>query len=108
MKKYDKEFKREAIRKYLDGQSIARFQGKSSRRARRTSRTLGVGCVFGNYALTQAQKNESSAVVKLSIKDLTAAQQVIGREGETATFLSRCLLNSKLRVGGFAPRQFGR
>ncbi len=32
----------------------------------------------------------------------------IGREGETATFFSRCLFNSKLRGGGFAPRQLRR
>ena len=37
-----------------------------------------------------------------------AAQQVIGREGETATLLSRCLFNSTSRVFGFAPRQFNR
>ncbi len=36
------------------------------------------------------------------------AQQIIGREGETATFLSRCLFNSELRVFGFAPRQLNR
>ncbi len=35
-------------------------------------------------------------------------EQVIGREGETATSLSRCLFNSELRVVGFAPRQFNR
>ncbi len=38
----------------------------------------------------------------------TAAQQVIGREGETATLLSRCPFNSELRGGGFAPRQLRR
>jgi len=38
----------------------------------------------------------------------SATQQVIGREGETATLLLRCLFNSELRVGGFAPRQFNR
>jgi len=37
-----------------------------------------------------------------------AAQQIIGREGETATFLSRCPLNFSGLGGGFAPRQFGR
>ncbi len=36
------------------------------------------------------------------------AQQIIGREGETATFLSRCLLNSNGFGGGFAPRQLNR
>ncbi len=38
----------------------------------------------------------------------TRAQQIIGREGETATFLSRCPLNFELRVIGFAPRQLRR
>ncbi len=37
-----------------------------------------------------------------------ATQQVIGREGETATLLSRCLLNSNGLGGGFAPRQLNR
>jgi len=37
-----------------------------------------------------------------------AAQQIIGREGETATLLSRCLFTLNLRGGGFAPRQFNR
>ncbi len=37
-----------------------------------------------------------------------ATEQIIGREGETATFLSRCPLNPNLRVIGFAPRQFNR
>ncbi len=37
-----------------------------------------------------------------------AAQQVIGREGETATFLLCCLFNSELREFGFAPRQLRR
>ena len=32
-------------------------------------------------------------------------EQFNGREGETAALLSRCLFNSELRVGGFAPRQ---
>jgi len=37
-----------------------------------------------------------------------AAQQIIGREGETATFLSRRPSNSTGLGGGFAPRQFNR
>ena len=37
-----------------------------------------------------------------------ATKQINGREGETATLLSRCLLNSELRGGGFAQRQFNR
>ena len=38
----------------------------------------------------------------------SAAEQVIGREGETATFLSRCTITFGLRVVGFAPRQLNR
>ncbi len=38
----------------------------------------------------------------------TAAQQIIGREGETATFFLRRPLNFSLRVFGFAPRQLNR
>ena len=37
-----------------------------------------------------------------------AAQQIIGREGETATLLSRCALNFSGLGGGFAPRQLNR
>ena len=37
-----------------------------------------------------------------------AIEQIIGREGETATFLSRCPLNLELRGFGFAPRQLNR
>ena len=37
-----------------------------------------------------------------------AIQQFNGREGETATFLSRCLLNSNGLGGGFAPRHLSR
>ena len=36
------------------------------------------------------------------------SHQIIGREGETAIFFSRCLLNSELREFGFAPRQLNR
>ena len=36
------------------------------------------------------------------------AEQFNGREGETATFLSRCPSNFSLRVGGFAPRHLSR
>ncbi len=37
-----------------------------------------------------------------------AAQQIIGREGETATLYERRLLNFNGRVGGFTPRQLNR
>ncbi len=36
------------------------------------------------------------------------AEQIIGREGETATLLSRCVVTFSLRVVGFAPRQLNR
>jgi hypothetical protein len=39
---------------------------------------------------------------------LASAEQVIGHEGETATFLSRCQLNFSLRVIGRAPHQLRR
>ena len=35
------------------------------------------------------------------------AQQFNGREGETATFFSRCLLTFGLRAASFALRQLG-
>ncbi len=37
-----------------------------------------------------------------------AIEQIIGREGETATLLSRCLVSLNLRGGGFAPRHLNR
>jgi hypothetical protein len=37
-----------------------------------------------------------------------AAEQFNGREGETASLLKLALLNSELRVIGFAPRQLNR
>ena len=37
-----------------------------------------------------------------------ATQQFNGREGETATLLSRCLVSLSLRGGSFAPRHLSR
>ncbi len=37
-----------------------------------------------------------------------AVEQINGREGETATFLKRCVLNSGGLGGGFAPRHLKR
>jgi len=37
-----------------------------------------------------------------------AVEQFNGREGETATFFSRCLFTLTLRGGGFAPRHLKR
>ncbi len=38
----------------------------------------------------------------------TTAQQINGREGETATLLLRRLVSLNLRGGGFAPRHLNR
>ena len=46
--------------------------------------------------------------IKAAYSYQRAVEQIIGREGETATFLSRCLVSLSLRVGGFAPRQLNR
>ena len=45
-------------------------------------------------------------VKRLSVK--IAAEQINGREGETATLLSRCLFTLSLCGGGFAPRHLSR
>jgi hypothetical protein len=45
---------------------------------------------------------------KQRAEDENAIEQFNGREGETATSLSRCPLNSELRGGGFAPRHLSR
>ncbi len=42
------------------------------------------------------------------IENKRAVEQFNGREGETATFLSRCLVSLNLRGGGFAPRHLNR
>ncbi|MBA4123616.1 MAG: hypothetical protein H0X72_14275 [Acidobacteria bacterium] len=41
-------------------------------------------------------------------KDDGDSQQIIGREGETATLLSKLSVKSKVVAGGFAPRQLNR
>ncbi len=52
---------------------------------------------------------ESSKIVMESCAVIfAAAEQFNGREGETATFLSRCFVSLNLRVGGFAPRHLSR
>jgi hypothetical protein len=53
-------------------------------------------------------QQKKSAILSQVPKGEDDAQQVIGREGETATLLSTGLFNSKLREFGFAPRQFNR
>ena len=49
-----------------------------------------------------------SFYVKNHILIGVAVEQFIGREAETATFLSRCLLPFGLRVAGFRPRHLNR
>jgi hypothetical protein len=46
--------------------------------------------------------------MKLRGENNGETEQFIGREAETATFLSRYLFNPKLRVAGFRPRQLNR
>jgi len=46
--------------------------------------------------------------MKNRAKDKAAVEEIIGREGETATFLKRSLVSLTLRVTGFAPRQLNR
>ena len=53
-------------------------------------------------------KNRVVVFCRQSVTDNGATEQVIGREGETATLLSRCPLNSGGLGGGFAPRQLRR
>jgi len=48
-----------------------------------------------------------SVLRKLRVND-GATQQFNGREGETATLLSRCPLNLNGLGGGFAPRHLNR
>ncbi len=50
---------------------------------------------------------ESCVKIKGAVKR-KQTEQINGREGETATLLSRCPLNSELRVIGFAPRHLNR
>jgi hypothetical protein len=46
--------------------------------------------------------------LQASSHKLAAPQQIIGREGETATFLSALFFTLNLCGGGFAPRQLRR
>ena len=46
--------------------------------------------------------------IKAAYSYQRAVEQIIGREGETATFLSRCLVSPNLCGGGFAPRHLNR
>ena len=43
-----------------------------------------------------------------SVRLSNAAQQINGREGETATFIKASLVKPKLAYGGFAPRHLNR
>ncbi len=46
--------------------------------------------------------------IKAAYSYQRAVEQIIGREGETATSLKRSLVSPTLRVIGFAPRQLHR
>jgi len=45
---------------------------------------------------------------KKAIEGEGATEQFNGREGETATLLSRCVVSFSLREFGFAPRHLNR
>ncbi len=47
-------------------------------------------------------------VGKVALFKPSRTEQIIGREGKTATFIWRCLVSLTLRVIGFAPRQLNR
>ncbi len=56
-------------------------------------------------------ENSSSVSITITNKaslPFNAVEQIIGCEGETASLYERRSLNLKLRVIGFAPRQFNR
>ena len=58
--------------------------------------------------MVKTELTESKVATAAAVSVKGGGEQVIGREGETATFIWRCLFNSELRVIGFAPRQFNR
>jgi len=55
---------------------------------------------------TELRDGKVLAAAAVSVKG--GGEQIIGREGETATLLSRRPLNFGGLGGGFAPRQFNR
>ncbi len=51
----------------------------------------------------------SNKIGKIGLRDSKrAVEQIIGREGETATFLFGLSVSLTLRSGGFAPRHLNR
>jgi len=50
----------------------------------------------------------NTEAVQMSSENERDAQQINGREDETATFLSRSFVSLSLRVIGFAPRHLNR
>jgi len=51
---------------------------------------------------------ESGVATAAAVTTKGGGEQVNEREGETATFFSRCLVSLNLRGGGFAPRHLSR
>ncbi len=62
--------------------------------------------LFEGHAAPNCDAAKSMTKILLILQ--TAAEQFNGREGETATLLSRCPLNSNGFGGGFAPRHLSR
>ncbi len=65
-----------------------------------------VAAAFGGYSHFRVRRGK--VLFSVAVTNVGKTEQVIGREGEIATFIWRCLVNSELRVGGFAPRQLRR
>ena len=62
----------------------------------------------GKLGVVKITLTESGVATAAAVTMKGGGEQINGREGETATFLSRCPLNLELRVGGFAPRHLSR
>ncbi len=58
--------------------------------------------------IAKAQQNVNFLTKQKRPKDEGKAEQIIGREGETATLLSRCVVTFGGLGGGFAPRHLSR
>ncbi len=58
--------------------------------------------------MTEKLNRFDEKIVKLLVCKLKRIEQFNGREGETATFIRRCLFTLNLCGGGFAPRHLKR
>jgi len=63
---------------------------------------------LANLGVVKIKLTVGKVATAVAVKVKGGSEQVIGREGETATFLSSCPLNSNGLDGGFAPRHLSR